>query len=126
LLRRVLGWIGAFAYTTLLSLAPDVDSRILPGLGLASALWFFLPPRLSRQRRYPLVREAVSIGAAYLWVVAVVLLKPLVPEVTSVVARFMSRPATFALAGLPVALALGIGLARLIQTTRSKRSRPAS
>jgi len=111
---------------TLLVLALDVDSRILvPGVGLVSALVFF-SPRLSRRGRCPLVGEAVLFGAAYLWLVAVVLLKPLVPEVTSVVARFMSRPATFALAGLPVALVLGIGLARLIQTTRSKRSRPAT
>lgn len=119
--RGVLGWTGAFVHTTLLGLLPEVDWRILPGVALISASVLFLAPKRSQQRPYSTVKQAVLFGAAYLWLVAVVLLKPSVPEVTSAVTRFMPRPVTLAVGALPVAAALSIGLARRIRAFQPRR-----
>lgn len=119
--RNALGWVGAFAWAALLALAPDVDWRVLPGVGLVSALVLFLSPRSSRRRRHPTVGEAALFGVAYLWLVALVVLKPLLPEVTSQVAKFMTRNVTIAVGALPVAIALAVGLGRLVRTIRHRR-----
>lgn len=118
--RGVWGWTGAFVYTTLLGLVPEVDWRVLPGVALISASVLLLAPKRSQQWPYFTAKQAVLFGAAYLWLVAVVLLKPSVPEVTSAVTRFMPRPVTLAVGALPVAAALSIGLARLIGAFRPR------
>lgn len=124
--RDALGWVGAFAYATLFALAPDVDWRVLPGAGLLSAFVLFFSPRPSCRRRYPTVGEAALFGVGYLWLVALVLLKPFVPEVTSQVAKFMTRNVTIAVGALPVAVALGIGLGRLVRAILHGRERSAT
>ncbi|MGD9840598.1 MAG: hypothetical protein AB7U87_02675 [Candidatus Bipolaricaulis sp.] len=91
-----------------------------------SAFVLFFSPRPSCRRRYPTVGEAALFGVGYLWLVALVLLKPFVPEVTSQVAKFMTRNVTIAVGALPVAVALGIGLGRLVRAILHGRERSAT
>lgn len=124
--RDALGWVGAFAYAALFALAPAVDWRVLPGVGVVAALRLFVYPWPVSRRRSLTVGEAALFGLGCLWFAAVVLLKPFVPELTSVVAKFMTRSVTLAVGALPVAVGLGLGLGRLVRAILHRREGSAT